>query len=209
MIIGVEEKRRLSGRVNAFTLDIPTPIQFKDFFGNANPIELEIGCGKGKLFVERAEQNPEINFLGIDIAGKWMRKGQKKVFERELQNLQFLKAEAHYFLRDCVFEGSLDIIHVNFPDPWPKARHHKRRFVNTRFFQLAHQVLKEGGLLEIATDHTEYYEFMKEALVESKTQWQSQKENMNQRIFDSSLRTSYEVKFESIGKDLHYLELKK
>ncbi len=207
MITDSEKKVKYVAR--DFSLDVETPLSFEAQFGNQNPVELELGCGKGRLLLNRAESNPEINFLAIDLGSPWLKKGQKSAERRELKNILFFKAEAHYFLKDCLLPESIQVIHVNFPDPWPKKKHHKRRFVNSQFFQLVKRTLVPGGLLEIATDHDGYYEYMLEHLVLSETDWSEKKEQLNKRFLEEGQKTNYEVKFEIKGKDRHYMELKK
>lgn len=181
-------------------------IRFDEFFGNANPVEIEIGCGKGKFLLERALENPGINFIGIDRVVKWMRRRKDRVERESLSNIRFMKAEACGFLTEAIVPDSVSIFHIYFPDPWPKRRHHPRRVMTPDFLKLLHSRLVSGGLLEIATDHADYYESMKKALAATRELWDNVRE-LRERILDGAHKTSYELKFEAEGKPLFYVEL--
>ncbi len=184
------------------------PISFRGIFGNDHPVEVEIGCGKGRFLIARSEREPGMNFLGIDWAAKWMGVAHKRGSKRNLANLKFVRGEAAMILEQIVPQ-SVSAFHIYFPDPWPKRRHHRRRFVTAKTLARIHELLLPGGLLEIATDDADYYGWMKNALVESRIQWAGRRETVNQRIAYPELKTSYELKFEAEKRPLYYLELKK
>lgn len=184
------------------------PLNFEQLFGNQNPVEMEIGCGKGLFLVLCAEAFSEKNFLGIDIAGKWMRKGDQKREKRNLSNLQFMKVETRLFLHRIPSE-SISMFHVYFPDPWPKKRHHKRRIVNAEFLRALHKKLVAGGSVQIATDDRPYYLFMKEVLEEVSSEWSRVRETENERIMYPEFKTNYEMKWQQEGRNLYYIELVK
>ena len=179
-----------------------------NYFGNAAPVELEIGCGKGKFLVERAQESPERNFIGIDRVGKWMKTGDRRGSNRQLSNITFIKAEALEFLKilepECV-----EAIHMYFPDPWPKRRHRRRRLFTADFLGLLYSKLKSGGLIELATDDTDYFSQMKQSVEQAPIVWASRRETLNERICHGHLKTNYESKFAAVGRNLYYLELKK
>lgn len=184
-------------------------IDFSELFGNTNPVEIEIGCGKGKFLAGQAAEHPEINFLGIDRIGKWMKRVKIRTEREKVANLRFIKAEARTFLQQAVAFESVSVFHVYFPDPWPKRRHQKRRVVGPDFLRLLHSRLVKGGLLEIATDDPDYYEQIKKSIAATGGLWDNIHETQNQRIMGGMRKTSYELKFESQGKTLFYVELKK
>lgn len=183
-------------------------IVFSDLFGNGRPVEVEIGCGKGKFLLARAPENPEINFFGIDYAGKWMKIGQMRGRKRRLLNLQFMKGEARQILARFLAE-SVGLFHIYFPDPWPKKRHHKRRLLTPDFLKRLFALLKPGGLIEIATDDAEYFGEIKKAVPESGVPWQNVRESLNERIAFGAMLTSYETKYAAEKRPLYYLELQK
>ena len=181
-------------------------VHFPELFGNPNPVEIEIGCGKGKYLLTRAMETPAINFLGLDRAGKWMMIGKKKSDKRNLANLIFLKAEVREFL-ERIAAGSIRGFHIYFPDPWPKRRHRKRRLVDAGFLAGLEKKLAPSGWIEMATDDPDYFEQMKSAARATAPLWGTLKESCNQRIKDPHIKTNYELKYETAGRPLHYLEL--
>lgn len=182
-------------------------IVFSELFGNKNPVELEIGCGKGKFLLDRALENPGTNFIGIDRIVKWMRRRKDRAEKNAIPNIRFMRAEARAFLEGAVSPGSLSIIHLYFPDPWPKRRHQPRRVMTADFLKLLHARLGPRGLLEIATDHADYYESMKKSIASTAELWDNVRETRNERIVGGMHRTNYELKFEAEGKSLFYMEL--
>ncbi len=183
-------------------------IVFGELFGNERPVEVEIGCGKGKFLLARSAENPEINFLGIDYAGKWMKIGEERGRKRRIPNLRFLKGEARQILTRFL-PGSVEAFHIYFPDPWPKKRHHKRRLLGPAFLRRLDELLKPGGLIEIATDNEAYYAEIKKAVPESEVRWQNVRESVNERLAFGAVPTSYEAKYAAEKRPLYYLELKK
>jgi tRNA (guanine-N7-)-methyltransferase len=181
----------------------------RSVFENENPVEIEIGCGKGKFLIARAVQNPNLNFLGIDVVWKWMKYGVQRSEKRGLANIRFVKSDARELVRYGIPEDCISIIHIYFPDPWPKRRHRKRRLITGEFLKLLHSRLRAGGLIELATDYHDYFVQMRSAVIQSGVNWQRVEETANQRLFDALFRTNYELKYESAGRTLHYLELQK
>ena len=184
------------------------PVNFAEIFGNQNPIEFEVGCGKGKFLIGLAELTPSRNFFGIDRAGKWMRRSMQRSEKKQIQNIRFLKAEAVAFLQRAP-EESVAVFHMYFPDPWPKRRHHSRRTINAGFLTLLHSRLEDKGLVEIATDDADYYTQIRGAVDATAALWKQIRESRNERITNPELKTNYEIKFQAEGRTLYYLELKK
>ncbi|MFA6600868.1 MAG: tRNA (guanosine(46)-N7)-methyltransferase TrmB [Candidatus Omnitrophota bacterium] len=183
-------------------------ISFPEYFGNDRPVEVEIGCGKGKFLLDRSALHPERNFLGLDYAGKWMKKGLVRGEKRKLVNLKFLKGEARLLLSRFEPAG-VSVFHLYFPDPWPKRRHHKRRLVTPEFLGCLRGFLTEQGLIEMATDNRDYFLVMKEAVEGSGVAWRSVRESVNERLAYGECRTSYEIKYAAERRPLYYLELQK
>jgi len=137
---------------------LPRPLNWAELYGRAAPVELEIGMGKGTFLTDQARARPEINFFGIEWARWYWRYASDRLRRNHCFNARTVRAEAGYFLSEFVPAASLSVLHVYFPDPWPKARHHKRRLVQASFLQQAERVLIPGGHLRIVTDHAEYFE---------------------------------------------------
>src|SRR5687768_16366768 len=137
---------------------LPRPINWGEMFGNANPVELEIGMGKGTFITEQAKARPDVNFFGIEWARWFWRYASDRLRRNGCNNARTVRAEASFFLQEFVAAESLSVVHIYFPDPWPKARHHKRRLIKAEFMPVLHRVLKPGGRLQIVTDHAGYWE---------------------------------------------------
>jgi tRNA (guanine-N7-)-methyltransferase len=139
---------------------LPKPLDWAALFGNANPVEIEIGIGKGTFLTEQARARPEVNFFGIEWARWFWRYASDRLRRHNCLNARTARTEALFFLREYVPAASVSVLHVYFPDPWPKARHHKRRLVQEPFLREAERVLLPGGAgrLQIVTDHQGYFE---------------------------------------------------
>jgi tRNA (guanine-N7-)-methyltransferase len=131
-----------------------------ELFGNANPVEIEVGMGKGLFLLTSAIAHPETNFFGIEIARKYQLYATTRFALRKLGNVKTVCADARWVLSRFVPAGSVAAIHVYFPDPWWKARHKKRRVFTTGFADAAARALAVGGHLHIASDVEEYFEKM-------------------------------------------------
>lgn len=139
---------------------LPKPLDWATLFGNANPVELEIGMGKGTFITDQAKVRKDTNFFGIEWARWFWRYASDRLRRNGCTNARTVRAEAAFFLREYVQPATLSVLHVYFPDPWPKARHNKRRLLNPAFMDLAHHVLIPGGRLQIVTDHKDYWDFI-------------------------------------------------
>ncbi len=137
---------------------LPKPLDLLSLYGNANPVELEIGMGKGTFLTEQARSRPDTNFFGIEWARWFWRFASDRMRRHNCTNARTVRAEASFFLTEFLAAESLSVVHIYFPDPWPKARHNKRRLIQPKFVPVLHRVLKPGGLVKIVTDHKGYWE---------------------------------------------------
>lgn len=144
----------------ARTLDYP------QVFGRSAPVVLEIGFGMGDTTAEIAAAAPDVDFIAIDVHTPGVGALLKLVEQRELTNLRVIEHDAQQVLRQMIAPGSLTGIHVFFPDPWPKARHHKRRLIQTPFVRELVAALRPGGYIHLATDWQDYADQMAEVLSE-------------------------------------------
>jgi tRNA (guanine-N7-)-methyltransferase len=133
-------------------------IDFALIFGRPGPVQIEIGSGKATFLVAQAQAQPEVNFLGLEWARKFYRYAVDRIGRWGLRNVRILRADAATFLREFVPAESVDCFHIYFPDPWPKTRHHKRRFLQSANLEVLLGCLKPGGEIRIATDHADYSE---------------------------------------------------
>jgi tRNA (guanine-N7-)-methyltransferase len=122
----------------------------------ARPLVLEIGSGMGDTTVQIAAEHPDADFIAIEVHGPGVGSLLKQIDARELKNLRVIRHDAIEVLENMVADASLAAIHLFFPDPWPKKRHHKRRMVQPAFAALAARKLKAGGILHAATDWPDY-----------------------------------------------------
>jgi len=132
-------------------------IAWREIFGNDHPVELEIGSGKGTFLIAIAEAKPEHNYVGIEYAKAYAEFAADRLRRHALANARMVHGEASWWIRCHVPDNSLTAVHVYFPDPWPKARHHKRRLVQLPFLKEVHRMLVPGGRLRLVTDHADYF----------------------------------------------------
>ena len=141
--------------------DLDDKINFVRIFGRSGPVHIEIGSGKGTFLLNQAKAMPGDNFLGIERANRYYRHAVDRIGRWELNNVRIIRTEAATFLADFVPDNSVDCFHIYFPDPWPKKRHHKRRFITTVNLEQLIRTLKSAGQIRIATDHADYFEEIK------------------------------------------------
>jgi tRNA (guanine-N7-)-methyltransferase len=146
---------------------LPKPLDWTALFGNANPVELEIGMGKGTFLCDQAIARRDVNFFGIEWARWFWRYASDRMRRNQCANARTVRAEAAFFLNEFVPAASLSVVHIYFPDPWPKARHHKRRLIQEKFIPTLARVLQPGGRLQIVTDHQGYWQENIEPVVRS------------------------------------------
>jgi len=140
------------------------PIDAKLLFGNDNPLEVEIGTGKGTFLAEQASGRPEVNFLGLERTRRYWQYASDRLRRSHCFNARVVLTEAVYFLTELVTDGSISAIHIYFPDPWPKKRHHKRRLLQPSNIEQLERVLAPGGRLQVVSDHSEYFEQIDHAI---------------------------------------------
>lgn len=147
--------------VEKFLYTPPSWVEVLDWsrvFGNANPVEIDLGCGDGTFLVERARRNPDRNFLGVERLLGRARKVDRKAQRLGLTNVRGLRIESGYAVGFLFPVGSVAVYHIYFPDPWPKKRHAKRRLFQPEFLAALQRTLAPGGEVRVATDHAAYFE---------------------------------------------------
>ena len=141
-------------------------VDFEDIFGRSGEVHIEIGCGKGTFLVSQARGREDVDFLGIEWANKYYRYAVDRIGRWGIGNVRIIRTDAADFICGHVGDETVGFYHVYFPDPWPKKRHHKRRFVCERNMVQLLRTLKSGGIINIATDHEEYFEQMEEVVAQ-------------------------------------------
>lgn len=137
--------------------DITAPLPFDALFDPSRPLEIEIGCGKGRFLTARAAQFPETQYLGIERMLSRVRKIDKKACRHKLENLRILRFEAFYTFYYLLPPHRVRTVYVFFPDPWPKRHHHNRRLFSPLFLDALWARLEIGGTVQVATDHLDYF----------------------------------------------------
>ena len=182
---------------------------WRQVFGNKRPIHIEIGMGKGRFIMEMAKRHPDINYIGIERYSSVLLRAIEKYDTEEyneLKNVRFVCMDARD-VEDVFAEDEVDRIYLNFSDPWPKARHAKRRLTSTEFLARYEKILKPGGLLEFKTDNTQLFNFsleqIKEAgwILKNFTYDLHRHEEMNK----DNVMTEYEEKFSGKGNPINKL----
>jgi tRNA (guanine-N7-)-methyltransferase len=168
----------------------------------AGPWELEIGFGKGRYLLARAADRPERRFLGIEIAGEYFRLAARRLGRRRLANVALLHGEALYLLASGLPRGFAAQVHVYFPDPWPKARHARRRLFSPASVDLVLAALAPGGRLCFATDFLDYGREVA-ALLES---CPGLAVTPRDEGWPEGPRTNYEAKYVAEGRPILRLE---
>jgi tRNA (guanine-N7-)-methyltransferase len=134
----------------------PAPLDLAATFGRMAPVVVEVGSGMGETTARIARENPGIDYLAIEVHAPGVGSLLKRLDEEGLRNVRVVRHDAVEVLRDMIAPGALAGIHVFFPDPWPKKRHHKRRLVQPAFARLAAERLAPGGFIHVATDWQDY-----------------------------------------------------
>lgn len=177
-------------------------VRWDRFFDNGRPVEVEIGCGKGRFIINSAVAYPEINYIGIERALRYFRIMKERVVRRDLTNIRLLRDDAVYFVERFIPDGAVSAYHVYFPDPWPKKRHRKRRLFNARFLEEIIRTLATSGTLDFATDYVEYYEEILALLEVSNGLAALEDTPERVRELGSDL-TNFETKYTAEGRAIH------
>lgn len=176
------------------------PLDWTAVFGRPGPVEVEIGSGKGLFLAQANILEPETRFLGVEKAGKYFRHAVDRIYKLRAENVRVCEADAFDLLDRWIPEASVDGVHVYFPDPWPKARHAKRRLFQPALFRGIARVLRPGGCLRVASDVGNYF---RDACAQlacvpelEPTAWPPDAPDRRP--------TSYALKYEVEGRSLHY-----
>jgi len=133
-------------------------IDFSWIFGRTGSVHIEIGCGRATFLLKEAMAQPQVNFLGIEWASRYYRYAVDRIGRWSLTNVRIIRTDVATFLAKFLPRSCVDCFHIYFPDPWPKKRHHKRRFFCPANLKQMLRCLKPGGIIKVATDHAEYFE---------------------------------------------------
>lgn len=178
---------------------------FKSIFGNSNPIELEIGCGKGGFICELAKREPDKNFIAVEKTGNVIVSGCEKAIEENLKNVVFLKCGAEY-LPKYLPKNSIDNIYLNFSCPYPKKRYENHRLTNGRFLNLYKMFLKNNGRIFQKTDNMHFFEYSISEFSKNGFAMENISLDLHKSGFENNILTEYEIRFSSLGQPIYRLE---
>jgi tRNA (guanine-N7-)-methyltransferase len=167
------------------------------------PLVVDVGFGRGEFLMQLAEKERAAAFLGVDVSFKRVLKMARRLARTDLRNVRLVAGPAEQVLA-VLPEACVDHFWVNFPDPWPKKRHHRRRLIQPASVDLLARRLAPGGLLDVATDHEGYAEHVHEVLaVESRLENLHAPEPFLRRA-DDRPPTAYELEWRAEGRDFHF-----
>ena len=189
-----------------FFLDVNEHLNWQDEFRNSQPIKLEVGFGMGDFLVEMAIRDPNSNFVGVDFSQNGIQKLLIRVNNLNLNNIRVIYGDVRKKIPLLFHDGELDTVYINFPDPWPRKRHFKRRLVKPELVKLMSRKLAPDGHIYIATDSEPYASemleyFNSEPLLQNKSPESGIIINR-----DHLPKTKYEKSFIYAGDKIHYLE---
>ena len=171
-------------------------------FGNDNPIQIEVGMGKGRFIMELAQQHPDINYIGIERYSSVLLRGLQKRAQLELNNIYFMCIDAKN-MADYFAPGEVNKIYLNFSDPWPKDRHAKRRLTSTRFLERYDNILTPEGRVMFKTDNKDLFDFSLEQVEEAGWILENHTYDLHHSEYnEGNVMTEYEEKFSAKGNPI-------
>lgn len=184
---------------------VSIPLQWPELFARDAPTDIEIGAGKGKFLNEIAAARPDRNLLAVERSAKYHRLCCDRAARRGLTNVRLLRTTGEDLLFRLIPEASVGTIYVLFPDPWPKKRHHKRRFIKPEIVAAMARALTVGGRLLVKSDHGDYAEIIGEVLA-----GESGLTSIDPNAAFAGLPlTGFEHKYEIEGRSIHAFALEK
>lgn len=178
--------------------------KWNEIFGNDHPIRIEIGMGKGRFIMDLARMNPEINYVGIEKYSSVLLRGIQKMETDPLPNLYFIRMDAEE-ITEVFGREEVDMIYLNFSDPWPKDRHAKRRLPSREFLCRYDEILAKDGVIEFKTDNHDLFQFALEELEPAGWHLDLMTEDLhhNEEMMHGNVMTEYEERFSSMGNPIY------
>lgn len=176
--------------------------RFKDYFGNDNPIYLEIGTGKGDFIIESSMRNKDINYIGMEKYDSVIVRAIQKSNEVDVNNLAFIRANAIYL--EDIFDREIDTILLNFSDPWPKDRHSDRRLTSRKFLERYDKIFRGAKRIIMKTDNVDLFDFSLESLRDYGYTIVYENRNLGEDE-DGNVITEYEKRFRKLGEKINKL----
>jgi tRNA (guanine-N7-)-methyltransferase len=180
------------------------PLKVSEVFSRPAPLELDLGSGEGSFLVAMAQRFPDRNFLGIERLRGRVNKTCQRIARLGLHNARILRLESAYAVQYLMPPDSVRVLHIGFPDPWPKRRHHSRRLINDPFLQSVVRLLCPGGEVRLTTDDSSYFVQMRQVSAR-----QTQLREISWPAEQDYAQTDFEKLFCSRGVSIHRLRLVK
>jgi tRNA (guanine-N7-)-methyltransferase len=181
--------------------------RWHEVFGNHNPIHIEVGTGKGQFLAGMSQQNPDINYIGIELFDSVIVAAIQKAVDMQLSNFKLLNVNAEN-LTEYFDQGEIDRVYLNFSDPWPKTRHTKRRLTYKSFLQMYENVLVKGGEIHFKTDNQGLFEYSLISFSEYGLLLKYISLDLHKSDFEGNVMTEYEEKFSEKGQRIYRVEAK-
>ena len=179
---------------------------FKDIFGNGNPVHLEIGCGKGRFITGLSKLNPEVNYIAIEKSMDVIIMAMEKIKNEGIENVRFFAGDVDV-LRDKDFKGEVERIYINFCDPWKKSNQAKRRLTHKNYLSLYEKLLKKGGEVFFKTDNRKLFEFSLNSFADYNLKMRNITLDLHNSSYEGNIMTEYEENFSSKGFPIYRCEL--
>ncbi len=183
--------------------DVGPSLSWDEFFGNGNPVELDIGCGRGLFLFNAALTTPMTNFLGLEIDYREGRRTATRLMKKNLPNARVVGGDCRSLLAELIPPESVQAAHVYFPDPWWKKRHHKRRLFNEEFTFLLTRILRPGGFVHSWTDVADYYEMVTGLMDQHPAFTRCPAPEEREATSDMDYHTSFERKKRKLGLPIY------
>lgn len=176
-----------------------------EVFGNDHPIHIEVGSGKGAFITGMALKNPEINYIGIDIQLSVLSYALDKVLASQAPNVRLLRVDGSS-LTNYFDAGEVDMMYLNFSDPWPKSRHEKRRLTYKSFLDTYKQILPENGEIHFKTDNRGLFEYSLASFSQYGMTLKQVWLDLHASDYPDNVMTEYEARFAKKGQVIYRLE---
>jgi len=176
--------------------------KYKEIFNNPKEIHLEIGCGKGDFLKQNALLNKSNLYIGIEMMSSVICRACQKIDTDEIDNIKLINKDGSNIL-DYFDNNEIDYLYLNFPDPWPKARHAKRRLTSPKFLEMYKIILKDNGIFRFKTDNVDLFEYSKETILPLL------KDGYYFGIVDEKkeiIKTEFETKYTEAGKEIYMIK---
>lgn len=185
-------------------------LDYKNIFGNDNPVYIEIGSGKGEFISQYPLLNPKSNFIGFEVRDKRIRNILKKIDPIKQTNVRLMSLLVDEKIKDVLPEESVEGVFIQHPDPWPKKKHHKRRLIQQAFLDALAGILKIGAFVQVSTDHEEYAAWIAEEFIRNHN-FDTVSENVIQDKphFEQHVITWFEHEQRRLGFEPRYMLFKR